>query len=285
MDPWTIGATALIPAPGTPPDALPELLKEQDATIFAAAPGVYRQMLSRCTRLDLPGLRHGLSAGEKLPRAIADRWQSVTGHPLYEAYGMSECSTFISHDPGAPVVTGTMGRPQKGRRVALLRNGDPVAVGEEGTIAVGRGDPGLMLCYFGDEAATQARMKGDWFLTGDQAIMRPNGQLVYMGRDDDMMNAGGFRVSPIEVENALSDHPGITAVAATTVEVKADTEVIAAFYTGPDALDDADLQTYVASRLARYKQPRLYIHVPRLPLGANGKILRRVLRRDFERPQ
>ena len=90
MDPWTIGATALIPEPGAP---LALLLRRFDATLFAAAPGVYRQMLKGTDRLDLPRLRHGLSAGEKLPPAMAEAWQRATGTPIFEALGMSECST------------------------------------------------------------------------------------------------------------------------------------------------------------------------------------------------
>ena len=125
-------------------------------------------------------------------------------------------------------------------------------------------------------------MQGEWFLTGDQATMDQDGQLTYLGRNDDMMNAGGYRVSPIEVEQALSGVPGLTALAATDVEVKADTRVIAAFYTAPTPLDESMLRGYAEARLARYKQPRLYIHLPELPIGGNGKVLRRALRARFE---
>jgi acyl-coenzyme A synthetase/AMP-(fatty) acid ligase len=283
MDPWTIGATALIPAPGTSPADLLELLAANDATIFAAAPGIYRQMLKQDTQPELPRLRHGLSAGEKLPQATADLWTQKTGRPVYEAYGMSECSTFISHAPDAQADLGSLGRPQPGRRIAVLRDGTPVMRGEEGTIAVSRRDPGLMLGYLNAPEATEARYAGEWFLTGDQAVMRDDGQIVYMGRADDMMNAGGFRVSPLEVESVLDAHPDVTAAAVTSVRIKSDVSVIAAFYTAPAPLDEAALSAYVASKLARYKQPRLYIHLSALPVGANGKILRRELRDRFER--
>ncbi len=285
MDPWTKGATALIPAPGTPADHLPRLLADHNASIFAAAPGVYRQLLKTEERFHLPYLRHGLSAGEKMPEATAQHWRTATGCEVFEAYGMSECSTFISQPPPDPAPKGTMGRPQRGRRIALLKDGEPVPRGVEGTIAVHRDDPGLMLGYLGQPEETALRMSGDWFLTGDQAVMLPSGDMTYMGRDDDMMNAGGFRVSPIEVETVLSEVEGITAVAACEIEIKADATVIAAFYAAPQALDEALLRAYVSTRLARYKQPRLFIHVPELPLGANGKILRRSLRARFKRTQ
>lgn len=282
MDPWTSGATALIPAPGTDPSDLPRLLADAGATIFAAAPGVYRKMLAGAGQLDLPDLRHGLTAGEKLSEHLRQAWQAATGKNLFEAYGMSECSTFISSCPSAPAMGGALGRPQKGRRIAILEGGAPVPLGIEGVIAVHQSDPGLMLGYHGNPGETAARFAGDWFLTGDRGHMDPEGQIHFAGRDDDMMNAGGFRVSPLEVEAALVTIPGLHQIGVTDVEVKADTRVIAAFYTGDARLDPAMLDAFAQERLARYKQPRAWIHLPALPVNANGKLLRSALRDQFK---
>ena len=283
LDPWSVGATALIPAQGVPPEALPLLLKRHDATIFAAAPGVYRKVLGAGHPLPLPRLRHGLAAGEKLPETTRAAWQAATGTPVYEAYGMSEISTFISANPQAPARAAMLGQPQPGRRVAIVdASGTPVPLGTPGTIAVSRRDPGLMLGYRGAQAETEQRLVGEWFLTGDQGHMDEDGQIAYHGRDDDMMNAGGFRVSPIEVETQLSAHPGITQVGVATVEVKTDSHIIVAFYTGPTKLDDAELEAFAAAHLARYKQPRAYVYLDMLPSGANGKLLRRALPAYFK---
>ncbi|MHA6261973.1 class I adenylate-forming enzyme family protein [Arenibacterium sp. CAU 1754] len=281
MDPWTMGATALIPEPGTDPAELPALLRARSATIFAAAPGVYRKVLQHHGVLELPKLRHGLCAGEKLSRDLHGAWRAASGTELYEAYGMSECSTFISSSPANPARGDALGAPQKGRKIAILGADGPVPQGEEGTIAVHRSDPGLMLGYLNAPEETEARMQGDWFVTGDQGAMAVDGQITYLGRNDDMMNAGGYRVSPLEVEAALSDHPGIEMVGAADVEIKADARIIVAFYTGPAKLDDVELTSYVDKRLARYKQPRAFVHLPALPTGANGKLLRRALRAYF----
>ena len=189
----------------------------------------------------------------------------------------------MTQRPAQPARGDALGQPQQGRRVAILGPDGPVARGTEGTIAVHRDDPGLMLGYLGDPAETEARMQGDWFLTGDTGAMAADGQITYLGRSDDMMNAGGYRVSPVEVEAALSAHPGITQVGAAEVEVKADTRIIAAFYTGPVPLDEAELRAWAAERLARYKQPRAYIFLSRLPTGANGKLLRRALPAYFQK--
>jgi acyl-coenzyme A synthetase/AMP-(fatty) acid ligase len=119
MDPWAIGATALIPEAGIAPAQLPLLLKRFDATIFAAAPGVYRQMLKMPVPA-LPRLRHGLSAGEKMPETDPRRLGGGDRHPVYEALGMSEVSTYVSACPARPAPPGTAGFPQPGRRVAVL---------------------------------------------------------------------------------------------------------------------------------------------------------------------
>lgn len=282
MDPWTKGATALIATPNTPPDVLGRIISDTAASIFAAAPGVYRQILKSGVPLNAPGLRHGLSAGEKLPQQTATGWLEATGTHIFEAYGMSECSTFISSAPPNPARAGSLGYPQNGRKVCLRDETGIVARDQEGTISVHSSDPGLMLGYRDETGKITLPLTDGWFLTGDQGTMDDTGAITSLGRNDDMMNAGGFRVSPIEVENAITPCPGITSVAVAEVAVKNDTLVIAAFYTGPAPLDDAALHAYVNDKLARYKQPRLFIHLPALPMGANGKILRRALRDQYK---
>jgi len=193
MDPWTRGATALIGAAHTATSQLGYLMRENDVTIFAAAPGVYRQLL-RSEIPDLPKLRHGLSAGEKLPESIRTAWQAATGTPIFEAFGMSECSTFISACPDMPAEAGTVGRPQPGRQIALLDDtGTPATCGQ---IAIHRSDPGLMLGYLDAPGDTCARYHGDWFMSGDMGTRTAQGHIRYDGRVDDMMNAGGYPVSP-----------------------------------------------------------------------------------------
>ncbi|SFM15759.1 class I adenylate-forming enzyme family protein [Shimia aestuarii] len=282
MDPWSVGATALIPAQGVDIKALPLLLKRHQATIFAAAPGVYRKMLSDHPDIHLPDLRHGLTAGEKLSETIREEWFEATGTALYEAYGMSECSTFISASPANPAHPGTLGRPQDGRRIAIVDENGPVPLGNEGTIAVHRSDPGLMLGYLNAPEETAAKFQGDWFLTGDQGVMDDDFYITYAGRADDMMNAGGYRVSPLEVEAALSRFPGITAVGVTDIEIKRDARIIAAFYTSAGELDETALKAYAEQTLARYKQPKLFQRLDALPTNPNGKLSRRALRDQFE---
>ncbi|SDX53602.1 class I adenylate-forming enzyme family protein [Roseicitreum antarcticum] len=335
MDPWAIGATALIPSDTA---TLALMLRRFDATLFAAAPGVFRQMLRGADALPLPHLRHALSAGEKLPDVTRDAWVAATGRPVYEALGMSECSTFVSAAPDRPVPPGASGYAQPGRRIAVLGpDHAPLPHGQTGTLAIHRSDPGLFLGYRNAAEATAACFAGDWFLTGDSVMLAQDGAVHYMGRDDDMMNAGGFRVSPIEVERVLNTHPAILECACAEVQVKPGTSVIAAFYVATDpggrmadtpggsascgpassepasggpapfappgspaaarpapapyagqtppadpTTDPDDLARFAAQNLARYKQPRLFVPVTALPRGANNKLLRRVLRQEWE---
>lgn len=282
MDPWTIGATALIPSPDVQPADLSGLMAHHTASIFAAAPGVYRQML-KSDVTPMPTLRHGLSAGEKLPERVRGQWNTTTNTMIYEAFGMSECSTFISGSPTHPAPDGASGYPQTGRRVAILKSdGTPAAHDTPGILAIHTEDPGLMLGYLDQPAETAAKRVNEWFLTGDTCQMAEDGAITYLGRDDDMLNAGGFRVSPLEVEAALTSHPDIHEAAAVEVSVKADTTVIAAFYTSDKPLDLTDLQTYAKTRLARYKIPRIFVQIDTLPKGANGKLLRRSIRKTYE---
>ena len=276
LDPWAIGATALIPAQDTDAQDLPQLIAAHKATLFAAAPAVYRRLL----RGDLPKftqLRHGLSAGEKMPQITRDRWVAQTGTPVHEAFGMTECSTFISGSPDAPAPDGTSGFAQTGRHIAIVDETGPVPRGTIGQIAVHRDEPGLMLGYDG-----AAPMTDTWFRTGDIARMDTDGTITYLGRADDMMNAGGIRVSPLEVEDTLQSYPDITQAAAVVVGINADTSLIAAFYVSTNVIDEDELGRFMQARLAGYKCPRLYIRRDTLPRGANNKLLRQKLRHEWE---
>jgi len=272
LDPWSVGATALILAEGTDPASLPLLLNRHDVTIFAAAPGVYRGLL-RAPMPPLPKLRHGLSAGEKLPDPIRAAWEAATGTTIHEALGMSECSTFLSGCPDRPAPPHTLGFAQPGRRIAILGTDDlPVPHGDVGTLAIHRSDLGLMLGYLTD-TGFDLSLSGDWFVTGDLVHAEPDGALVYHGRSDDMLNAGGFRVSPQEIERAFA--PLVGDCAAVSVEIREDTHIICLAQCSDHA--EPDLRHHAETCLARYKQPRLYVRLDALPRGANGKLNRKAL--------
>lgn len=278
LDPWVNGATALIPAPGTLPADLPPLLARHRATIVAGAPGVFRQML-RAGLPPLPQLRHGLSAGEALPPVLRAEWQGATGTDLHEALGLTECSTFLSGSPARPAPEGHSGFAQDGRTIAVLHDdGTFVHIDEPGLLAIHRTDPGLMLGYLNQPEETAARFQGDWFTTGDLVAQSADGAFRHLGRADDIMNPGGFRVAPQEVEAAMASFPGLTDCVVTEVEVKSGVRVIACAYLSAQPLVDAALVAHAAQTLAPYKCPRLWRHLDHLPRNANNKLNRRALR-------
>jgi acyl-coenzyme A synthetase/AMP-(fatty) acid ligase len=277
LDPWTLGATALIPAAGTPPAALPTLLARSNATIFAAAPGVFRQML-RAAFPPLPTLRHALSAGESLPPTLRADWQRQTGTDVHEALGMSELSTYISGAPHCPAPPGSAGYVQPGRLVACLDDsGEPVPHGTPGELAVSTADPGFMRGCLGKPPP-----QGPWFRTGDMVTIAPGGAVTHLGRRDDLLNAGGFRVSPLEIEAAF--HDLLPSCAAAEVEVAPGTRIIALFHEAPCRIDAATLHQRAEIALARWKQPRHYQMVATLPRSANGKLIRRALAALYKSP-
>ncbi len=284
-DPWANGATAVLYNGGRDITVWPVLIEKFKATLFAAVPGVYRQILkyNDLSAFDLSSLRHGLTAGEALSQALLAQWQTTTGKSLYEALGMSECSTYISSAPGEPIKAGSPGKVQPGRCVTALPIDsdvdEPLPVGETGLLAVHRSDPGLMLGYWNRPEEEALVYRGDWFIGGDLVHFNADGYMIYHGRNDDIMNAMGYRVSPLEVEYCLSQHPAVTEVAVAEVAVRDDVTVITAFVVpyDPDEVDAMPLLAFAHEHLAAYKCPREIVFTHALPRTANGKILRREL--------
>jgi acyl-coenzyme A synthetase/AMP-(fatty) acid ligase len=287
-DPWANGATAVLYNGRRDPSVWPVLIERFRATLFAAVPSLYRQILkySNPGGYDLSSLRHGLTAGEALSPTLLQSWRETVGTELFEALGMSECSTYVSSCPGIPIRPGSPGKPQPSRCVEVLPlNGGlmPLPTGEVGLLAVHRDDPGLMLGYWNRPDEEALVYRGEWFVGGDLASFDHDGYMTYHGRNDDVMNAMGYRVSPLEVEHCLSRHPAVAEVAVTEINVRSDVRVIAAFVvpSDPDEVDAAPILTYAHEKLAAYKCPREVIFTDTLPHTANGKLMRRRLAEHY----
>jgi acyl-coenzyme A synthetase/AMP-(fatty) acid ligase len=283
-DPWANAATAVLYTGPRDVAVWLKLLGTTGATLFAAVPSLYRQILKYgdFASADLSRLRHGLAAGEALPPAILEEWRKATGLEIYEAFGMSECSTFISTRPGTPIRPGSPGKAQHGRRIAVLPiDGDttPLPAGETGLLAIHRDEAGLMLGYWRLPEEDAATSRGDWFTGGDLVTIDADGYVWHRGRADDVMNAGGYRVSPVEVEDAFADHPAIAEIAVTETALRPGVSGITAFVVlraGAPA-DEAAILAHGEGELAPYKRPKRVLFVEALPRSANGKLLRREL--------
>lgn len=285
-DPWANGATAIVFTGDKSPDIWPRLVIETRATLFAAVPGLYRQILKYAQAHELhrlESLRHGLMAGETPPEGLFEHWLEATGRQLHEALGMSEISTYVSTAPTVPRKAGTVGRVQEGRAVAILPEEggtNPLPVGSTGLLAVHRSDPGLMLGYWRRPLEEAEVVRGDWFVGGDLASIDAEGYVTHRGRANDIMKALGYRVAPQEVEAVLATFPGVAEVACAERRVRADLSVIAAYVVARDATSPPDANALIAhahAHLAPYKCPREIVLVQSLPRTANGKLLRRAL--------
>lgn len=282
-DPWANGATALIFTGDKEPAIWPRLIRATSATLFAGVPGLIRQILKYAdiTPAAMPSLRHALIAGETPPPGLFEDWRTATGKDLYEALGMSEISTYISTGPSVPRKPGTIGKAQAGRRVAILPSAasdgdDPLPADTDGLIAVHRSDPGLMLGYWGRPAEQAEVIRGDWFAGGDLGRMDGEGYIAHLGRNNEIIKALGYRVSPMEIEAALAEHPAVAEVACAEIAVRADVHVVGAFLVLKPGMTAtaADIEAFAAERLAAYKRPREIRFVAALPRTANGKIRR-----------
>jgi len=285
VDPFACGAAAVLYNGKPDPSVWGRLIEERRATIFAAVPGVYRQILKHGApqTQDLSSLRHGLSAGAALSPQLLAEWRAQTGKEIFEAYGMSEISTFVSSGPTTPVRPGSPGRPQPGRIVAALpRDGgaQPVSCGEIGLLAVREDEPGLMLRYWNREAEEREARRGEWFVSGDLISFDADGYVHLHGRADEIMNAGGYRVSPAEVERCLLAHPDVAEAAVAERPGRDEgTTIIKAYVVAREGRDppEDDLLAYCAEHLAAYKRPRAVLRLDHLPRNANGKLMRAAL--------
>ncbi len=282
IDPLACGATAVLYNGSPDPGIWPRIMADSGATIFAAVPGVYRQILKSGApeSHDLSRLRHGLSAGAALAPSLLAEWRERTGKEIFEAYGMSEISTFVSSGPTTTVHPGSPGRPQPGRRLSVLpREGGttPLPPGETGLLAVHRDEPGLMLGYWNRPEEEKEALRGDWFVSGDLVEIDAEGYVWLHGRANEVMNAGGYRVSPAEVERCLMAFPGVAeAAVAERPGRDVGTSVIKAYVVARDgaSLDEAEILAHCALHLAGYKRPRAVRTLAALPRNANGKLAR-----------
>jgi acyl-coenzyme A synthetase/AMP-(fatty) acid ligase len=263
-DPFANAATSVVYTGERDTAIWARLIDELGVTIMASVPGIYRQIL-RDGFSPASSLRHGLTAGEALAPSLLAAWRGQTGRELHEALGMSEISTYISTAPGIPVKPGSPGKPQPGRAVTIL---------PDGQIGVHVTDPGLFLQYWGEEP-----VGGPWFATGDVGEIDTDGYVWHHGRADDLMNAGGFRVSPVEVENVLLQHPHVADAGVREWRVSDTASIIAAFLVPQPGVSPNGhaVDAFVRERLAAYKCPKQIWFVPALPRTANGKLIRKAL--------
>jgi acetyl-CoA synthetase len=233
-------------------------------------------------RLDMRSIASG---GESLGRELISWGRQTFGLTINEFYGQTECNMVISScERIMSERPGRLGKAVPGHRVAIVdAAGREVPAGIVGNIAVQRPDPVMFLRYWNNKEATAQKFVADWLLTGDQGESDTDGYIRFVGRDDDVITSGGYRIGPGEVEDCLLSHPAVRLAAVVGVPDQQRTEVVKAFIVLHDNSDASellvrDLQDHVKSRLSAHEYPRQVEFVSSLPLTASGKIIRRQLR-------
>lgn len=278
---WSGATCEMLPRFDT--NAVWDCIVRSRVTLFMAVPTVYvkliaawdaasplrRDELSRaCQRLRLM-----VSGSAALPVSTLQRWREISGHTLLERYGMTEIGMALSNPLRGERVPGSVGTPLPGVEVRLAgENGEPVAPGAPGEIEV-RG-PGVFAEYWGQPESTHAAFRDGWFRTGDTAMVE-NGIYRILGRTSiDILKTGGHKVSALEIEEALRQHPAVAECAVVGIADPewGDRVAAAVVLNDGDALDLPSLRLWAKERLAAHKVPSRLLVLDALPRNAMGKV-------------
>jgi malonyl-CoA/methylmalonyl-CoA synthetase len=261
------------------------------ATLFMAVPTMYAKLMEAWR--DAPpdrragwtaaarGLRLATSGSAALPATMLDAFREATGQTILERYGMTEIGMALSNRYDGPRVPGAVGCELPGVAIDIVDEaGQPVATGEPGELRVRT--PQIFSGYHGDAAATAASFDAAGrFRTGDTGIRDADGVIRLLGRTSiDIIKSGGYKLSALEIEAALLEHPAVAEVAVLGLPDLTWGEVVTAFVVArPGAAPSlGDLQSFARERLAPYKLPRALRLVPALPRNAMGKVQKQLLR-------
>jgi benzoate-CoA ligase family protein len=283
--PLSVGASAVLnPERPTPADVL-RLVRDERPTLFFATPGFVAALLDA----DPPDgalapVRCTVTAGEALPADLQRRFQARFGHPVLDGIGTTEAlHIFLSNTKGAEQ-PGTSGMPVPGYQARLMDDaGHEVADADTPGYLQVRG-PSLATGYWCRDAATRAAFQGEWLATGDVYRRSAGGYWTFLGRNNDMIKAGGIWVSPAEVEAVLVEHPDVLEAAVVGGRDAQGLEITVAFVVPRTGrrVDAASVDAHCRDRMAAFKRPRRLEIVDELPKTPTGKVRRFALRERLQ---
>jgi long-chain acyl-CoA synthetase len=228
----------------------------------------------------LSSLRLCISGGEPRNEEAFERWQTLSGVSVLDAYCSSECLPLVTYDPWVDPVPkpGAAGRLVPRARLKIVDpDGSEVPPGEVGE-ALSSG-PGLMLGYWRDPDLTREVITDDgWYRTKDLVRMDSDGYVYVVGRLSDLIIRSGVNISPAEVERVISTHPDVSQAAVVGLPDKIYGQRVVAAVVARTRLDLSELDAHVRQHLTAYKVPSDYVVLEALPVNATtGKIDRRAL--------
>jgi acyl-coenzyme A synthetase/AMP-(fatty) acid ligase len=287
LGPWSCGAAVVLHEGAFKPEERMDMIRDLGVTVLCQAPTEYRlevKLPDLGTRWKVPHLRHCVSAGEPLNPEVIEIWRAAFGLTILDGYGQTENTLIVANLPGQPVRPGSMGKPTPGHEVAVIdEQGNVREPGEVGDIALRANVPSLYRGYYKNDEETQSARRGDWHVTGDRAQVDDDGYYWFVGRADDVISSGAYRIGPFEVESALLEHPAVMESAVVGSPDADRGNIVKAFvvlrpgYEPSDALV-RELQEHCKRVTAPYKYPRAVEFVPELPKTRSGKIRRVELR-------
>jgi long-chain acyl-CoA synthetase len=233
--------------------------------------------------LDFTNLKAAVGGGMAVQRAVAERWQQVTGCVLTEGYGMTESSPVLTVNPvDSSMRLGTIGMPVPSTNLRIAdEKGNILPAGPENPGEIQAFGPQIMKGYWQRPEATDEVLKDGWLSTGDIGFMHPDGFFQIVDRKKDMILVSGFNVYPNEVEDVLAMHPKVLESAALGVPDEKSGEVVKVFIVKRDpSLTVEEVIAHCRENLTGYKVPKQVEFRTELPKTNVGKILRRALRED-----
>ena len=287
LGPWSCGAPIVLDEGAFVPERRMDMIRDLDVTVLCQAPTEYRleaKLPDLGARWKLPKLRHCVSAGEPLNPEVIEIWKNAFGLTILDGYGQSENTLLVSNRPGVPVRPGSMGKPTPGHDVAVVdEHGAICEPGEIGDIALRGNPPSLFAGYYKNDGETAASRRGEWYLTGDRAQVDDDGYFWFVGRADDVISSGAYRIGPFEVESALIEHPAVMESAVVGSPDPDRGNIVKAFIVLRPGFEPSDalvkeLQEHCKRVTAPYKYPRAIEFVAELPKTRSGKIRRVELR-------
>ncbi len=278
---FSIGAkNILVPNPRDQKAVIKDL-KTYKPSVFIGINTLFNALLNNpeFVALDHSAMKLTCGGGMAVQKAVGEKWQTVTGCPMAEGYGMTETSPCATVNPADGTGRlGTIGLPLPSTDVRIVNDdGVPLSIGETGEIQI-KG-PQVMLGYYNRPEATAESIKDGWMVTGDIGLMDADGFFKIVDRKKDMILVSGFNVYPNEIEDVLVMHPKILEAAAIAVKDDKSGEVPKVFVVKKDAsLSEAEIFEHCREHLTGYKIPRYIVFMDDLPKTNVGKILRRELR-------
>ena len=277
ITPLAAGGSAILP-PQFDEATFLRCLRQLSPTWYTAGATHHQAILgwlSRATAgVPAHSLRFARSGAASLPRATREELEALLGVPVVEAYSSSETGIITANPPHGHRKPGSVGLSTEPDFEVRDEHGSPAPPGVPGEVLV-RG-AGVFSGYEGDEELNRRSFSDGWFRIGDLAVVDEDGYLTLAGRIDDVINRGGEKVSPVEVERVLLErHEVAEAVVFPVPHPSLGAEVAAAVRLTPgSSTGEADLHRFLAQRLARFKVPRRIVVVSELPKGPTGKPVR-----------